>query len=85
MAIQLHSLTTEHGIDIDNVYVRVESVSIPSKETLVFLASFHAKQNFPPVCSRQYSCKHIADGDNAIKQAYEYLKTLSEFADAVDC
>lgn len=25
------------------------------------------------------------DGDNFIKQAYDYLKTLPEFADAVDC
>lgn len=32
-----------------------------------------------------YSFAPSLDGDNFIAQAYAYLKTLPEFADAVDC
>jgi hypothetical protein len=85
MALQLNTLTTEYGIEINDVYVRVESVSLPNKKSLVFTTCFYAKQNFPPISSQQYSCLHVPDGDGVIKQAYLYLKTLPEFANSIDC
>ena len=34
--------------------------------------------------TKSYSFTPIIDGDNFIKQAYEYLKTLEEFKDSKD-
>lgn len=35
--------------------------------------------------TKSYTFSPTLDGDNFIKQAYEYLKTLEEFKDAEDC
>ena len=85
MAIQLKTVTTKYGIDANDVYVRVENVSLPDKNTIIFLACLYAKQNFPPFANPQFSCHHEVEGENVLKQAYLHLKTLTEFADAIDC
>jgi len=77
--------TTEYGIDLQDAYVRVENASLPSKDLVVFDAVTYAKANFPPIFKRQYTCQHNLEGENAIKQAYEHLKTLPEFEGAKDC
>jgi hypothetical protein len=84
MAIQ-SSIKTEFGIDLQDAYVRVENAALPSKDLIVFTAVTYAKANFPPIFKRQYTCQHNLEGENAIKQAYKYLKTLPEFEGAQDC
>ncbi len=32
-----------------------------------------------------YVTSYNIDGENPFKQAYEYIKTLPEYADAIDC
>ena len=38
-----------------------------------------------PFNTKTYSCAYDINGENPIKQAYLYLKTLPEFASATDC
>jgi hypothetical protein len=71
----------EVTININNAYVKVDSVS-GSKDmitaTVTTTAGDASKTKF-------HHFKPDLDGPNFIKQAYEHLKTLPEFADSVDC
>jgi len=81
--------TTEFGVvstkavvvNLQNAYIKVETVN-GSKElvtaTVVTKIGETAKTKF-------YYYKPNLDGSNFIKQSYEHLKTLPEFADASDC
>jgi hypothetical protein len=84
MAIQ-SLIKTEFGLDLPAAYIRIGSTSTTSKEVLIFSAYIFADSNYPAISQRQYVCSLDLDGPNPIKQAYLYLKTLPEFADAVDC
>ena len=44
-----------------------------------------ADTNKPPFDSMEVTYPYDLEGPNPIKQAYLYLKSLPEFADAVDC
>lgn len=64
-----------------NAYIKVLTVS-GSKEKLNITVLFSdGSVNF----YRNYNFTPDLDGHNFIKQAYLYLKTLPEFADATDC
>lgn len=66
-----------------SAYVKVESIK-GNKSTIDAVVSFTDKdQRF----SKQYAIPvSVEDGSpNFIKQAYQYLKTLPEFANAQDC
>jgi hypothetical protein len=84
MALQL-SITTEYGINVPNAYVRVGVTSLPVKDTLHFEVCGYVSQEHPPILKSYYTCSHDLEGPNPIKQAYLHLKSLPEFADAVDC
>ena len=64
-----------------NAYIKVERVSA-SKVSASADVSFtdNAKTT-----SSSYTFQPKLDGENFIKQAYEHLKTLPEFAGAMDC
>jgi hypothetical protein len=73
-------------IEITNSYHRVEVVS-GSKDKITAIYSVRESANSPSALWED-SCEFIPvidSGENFIKQAYEHLKTLPEFADAVDC
>jgi hypothetical protein len=64
-----------------DVYIKVFNVNGGKED-----ASCHVEFMTPSFAwAKQYQFKPSMDGANFIKQAYEYLKTLEEFADAVDC
>lgn len=64
-----------------NAYIKVERVSA-SKDSASADVSFTEGEK---KSSSSYTFQPKLDGGNFIKQAYEYLKTLPEFADAQDC
>ena len=79
-------ITTDWGIDVPGAYLRVEVVALPTRDSIQFHLRSYAKDDGVPFFKEQvFSCDYLIDGDNPIKQAYEHLKTLPEFADAVDC
>jgi len=65
-------------------YVKVAHVTC-SKDKCKADVYFLDKQNNIIYRSDSYTFSMDLEGPNNIKQAYEYLKTLPEFTDAVDC
>jgi hypothetical protein len=79
------------GIEIKDAYIRISRFD-GDKNTLSFGVSFHSDPNAQAFDNKTYLLNdaeagvvYVLDGDNPIKQAYQFLKTLPEFAGAVDC
>jgi len=68
-------------VNLDDVYVKIETISGDKKQLMVFV-SF---KGFNVSGSKTYTFSPDMNGPNIVKQAYLHLKTLPEFADAVDC
>ena len=83
MALQ-KTMQTEIGLSAENAYHRVEHVSLPTKETIYFSVRSYVSVGNPFFNETTYSCAYDLSGENPIKQSYEHLKTLTEFADAAD-
>ena len=84
MALQ-KTVTTTHGLSASNAYHRVENVSLQGKNVIKFdLCSYASSSSESPFDVSDYGCSYDIDGSNPIQQAYEYLKTLSEFSGATD-
>lgn len=81
----LKTVNTVHGLQVRNAYHRVEGVSVPSKDQIKFRVRASVDGQLPHFEDAAFECAYLLDGDNPIKQAYSYLKTLPQFSDAVDC
>jgi|LauGreDrversion4_2_1035121.scaffolds.fasta_scaffold91181_1 hypothetical protein len=68
----------------EDAYLKVTSFS-GSKETISFALGTFKEKDGILLQKQEYVFAIDLDGPNPIKQAYEYLKTLPEFADATDC
>lgn len=84
MALKI-TVTTPHGITVNNAYHRVEYMHIVGKTEIKFQMRSYASPDFPHFSDVEYSCAYDIGGKNPIAQAYAHLKTLPEFSDAVDC
>lgn len=85
MALMINLSKTVDGYDgelvANNVYCKVVEFR-GSKNRIYFTVSLTRDSNFISKCNFDF----IPTMDNNfIKQAYEYLKTLDEYSDAVDC
>jgi len=77
--------TTFHGFTASNAYHRVECTQV-NKDTMTFqVRSYKDNSGLPHFADALFNCAYNVAGDNPIKQAYLYLKTLPEFAGAEDC
>ena len=79
------TINTKFGITVQNAYHRVESVNILSKTNMTFVVFIYADKEKIHLDEQFYSCAYDINGSSPIKQAYEYFKTLPEFAGATDC
>jgi hypothetical protein len=84
MAIK-RTVSTPHGIEVKNAYCRVENLSLVGKDKIKFHFRVSVDGKLPHFEDTEYQCTYVIDGDNPIKQAYDYLKTIEKFADATDC
>jgi hypothetical protein len=85
MALKL-TKTTPQGFTATDAYHRVEHISLQNKNSIVFsISSYKDKLESVLFNSEIKYCDYDINGENPIKQAYLHLKTLPEFADAVDC
>ena len=73
------------GFDVKNAYHRVENLELVSKDKLFFNVRSYADIDKPSFLTAGHECSYDLDGPNPISQAYLYLKSVPEFADAVDC
>jgi hypothetical protein len=79
------TVSTVHGLQAVNAYHRVEAVRLESKTAISFHIRSYTATDKPFFEESVLSCAYALDGDNPIKQAYDHLKTLPEFAGATDC
>jgi hypothetical protein len=86
MAIQKSiEFTTQYGkIAVPNCYIRVNSVEINKAEAAAAI-TFYRDNKINALQEQSHPFAYDLEGPNPIKQAYLHLKSLPEFADAVDC
>jgi hypothetical protein len=84
MALQL-TKTTQSGIEVKNAYIRVDQLSLSGKNNITFKVNSYKDKSLPAFEENFYGCAYDLNSENPIKQAYLHLKTLPEFAGAVDC
>jgi hypothetical protein len=78
------TVTTETGITVENAYIRASNVRLHGKQSLVFDVCIHADANSPAIEKRRGSSDYNMSGSNPFVQAYEHLKTTSDYSDAGD-
>lgn len=83
MALQKQTKSV-HGFDAPQAYHRVEGVSVGKTEIKFRLRSYKDAASNTAFADEGFVCTYDIAGDNPIKQAYQYLKTLPEFAGAAD-
>lgn len=70
-------------INFPNCYIKTSSVS-GTKEEITALVNYFAENTKAIIKQKAFTFKPNMEGGNFIKQAYEHLKTLPEFAGAAD-
>jgi hypothetical protein len=83
-------LDTPFGIRLESAYVKIAQIQIISKNSFNLEVHFYASQpkevSLQPIfVKNSFIAFYDLNGPNPIKQAYLHLKSLPEFADAVDC
>jgi hypothetical protein len=85
MAIK-KSVTTEYGMQVNNAIHRVREVRIEGTNYITFKVKTFVDENQSKSFSNvEYGCAYNIDEKNPLAQAYDYLKTLAEFSNSVDC
>lgn len=87
----IKNITLENGLVANGSYVRIDTVSgykggiDLSVNSYVSQAAFNEGKAY--IDQKMYSFTPSVDDNspNFIKQGYEYLKTLDEYQDAIDC
>ena len=72
------------GVTVNDGYLRVSNLQ-GTKNSMGFSVAFQASANDDALKHESFSFMPDMNGANFIKQAYEYLKTLEGYKDALDC
>jgi hypothetical protein len=74
------------GIEItfDDAYIKVIHIH-GTKDSLTAHVGIHIKKDEIQIDSKVFEFSLTLDGKNFIAQAYDHLKTMPEFAGAIDC
>ena len=80
------TLKNNFGDDVTfiDAYIKIEKLA-GNKEQIGINVSFYRKLNEQIIDNKNYLFTPLLEGKNFIAQAYEHLKTLPDFAGAVDC
>ena len=82
---QVKSISTyDTTIPFPDAYIRIDSIKA-SKTELLLTVLFLTEKDKTVFEGKNYTIPFNLEGANVLIQGYEYLKTLPEFADAVDC
>jgi hypothetical protein len=82
----LEKQTNFLGINIPKAYYRINVIRQLNKQNGVALVTGYVDANEAEgFFQKDYLFSYDLAGDNPIRQAYKYLKTLPDFADAQDC
>ena len=75
---------TSFGVELPNAYWRIELASVTKTQMQVKLRVYNTP-DLPAFGEEDHTAPYDIEGENPIKQAYVYLKSLPEFADVIDC
>lgn len=77
----------ENGIEfiVNGAYCKVQKVTATKVTAVAEVHWFKAKDEKKPIQIWQHGFVPTLDGENFIKQAYNHIKTLEEYINAVDC
>ena len=86
MALKKTVVVTVYGKQIEFVdaYIKIDAVH-GNKDTISASVVFLDQQDGAKCYENMYVFSHLLEDKNVIQQAYLYLKTLPEFADAKNC
>ena len=85
------NIILNNGLTVNNAYIRVDTVSGYKGGLDISVNAYVSQQDFTDgkgyLEQKIYSfVPSVEDtASNFIKQGYEYLKTLEEYADTIDC
>lgn len=79
------TVQSSFGIEVRDAYHTVENVSLISKNQISFQIRSRVGAEHSIFDETLMKCPYDMNGENPIAQAYAHLKTLPEFAGAVDC
>jgi hypothetical protein len=82
-------LTNNFGTEttIENAYIKIGEILFSKRISLATVLFKKTKEDDVPLKVERYGFESIVgqNSKDAIAQGYDYLKTLPEFSDAVDC
>lgn len=84
MALKKTVVTPQGFVAVD-AYHHVDGIRLIGKDAIAFQLRSSKDNTSPQFSDVDFEASYDLDGGNPIAQAYEYLKTLPEFAGAVDC
>ena len=79
-----------NGVDVENAYIRVMNVNVSKESASCQVGFFATSETDTPIYVNNYHSNdehpfnYDLNGEDAIAQAYGFLKTLSEFDGAGD-
>jgi hypothetical protein len=80
------TVTTPQGFQANGAYHRVQHIGFQGKTGLNFsLVSYKNKESQVDFQIQPMAFEYDLEGANPYVQAYQYVKTLPEFAEAIDC
>lgn len=79
------SISTVHGIQVNDAYFRVEDMVLQTKNSMRFVVRAYADPSKVFLSEQIVHANYKIDEENPFKQAYLFLKTLRDFDGAVDC
>jgi hypothetical protein len=75
----------DENVTFANAYLRVDRLEGGKNEMTVYLSFYKTPESTRILTSKNYKFQPDLGGANFLAQAYGHLKTLPEFAGAVDC
>ena len=79
------TVATYFGTEVADAYHRVDCLQLVGKKEIEFRVRVSVDGIKPHFADAAFFCPFDINGSNPFAQAYAHLKTLPEFADAVDC
>lgn len=70
---------------LNNTYIKIMSFSGDKENITLNVQTFINEDKKEVIENKCFSFVPDYEGENLLRQAYEYLKTLEEYADAADC
>ena len=74
----------ENGIKVEAAYIKVDTLSV-TKDSINCVIRKYVDVNKQAFDSEIITAPYTLDGANPFIQAYEYIKSLPEYTDAIDC